>query len=134
MICLPRCKSLLRGVIVFFLLFNSIEALALANPASTYCIEKGGKLVIQQRGDGGEYGICVFLDNRQCEEWALFRGNCPVGGVKVTGYTSQAQIYCAIQGGRTIAVEPALEKTTPCVLPDGSQCMLTAFFDGHCQK
>jgi predicted metal-dependent phosphoesterase TrpH len=35
--------------------------------------------------DGGEYGICVFEDNRQCEEWALFRGECPAGGRKATG-------------------------------------------------
>ena len=23
--------------------------------------------------EGGEYGVCVFDDGRQCEEWALFR-------------------------------------------------------------
>jgi putative hemolysin len=57
----------------------------IANPASVNCINKGGTLSIQKRGDGGEYGICTFEDNWQCEEWALFRGECPAGGKKVTG-------------------------------------------------
>ena len=59
---------------------------ALANPASQNCVAKGGKLQIEERGDGGQIGVCYFEDNLQCEEWALMRGECPVGGVKVTGY------------------------------------------------
>ena len=57
----------------------------IANPASVNCINKGGTLSIQKSIDGGEYGICTFGDNQQCEEWALFRGECPAGGKKVTG-------------------------------------------------
>mgnify|MGYP003704916783 CR=1 FL=1 len=25
--------------------------------------------------------VCVFADNRQCEEWAMMRDRCPVGGI-----------------------------------------------------
>jgi hypothetical protein len=32
--------------------------------------------------------VCVFGDNRQCEEWALMRGQCPAGGIRVTGYVT----------------------------------------------
>ena len=71
----------------------------LANPASQNCVGKGGTLTIEQRRDGGQYGVCYFEDNMQCEEWALMRGDCPVGGVKVTGYTTPAATYCAITGG-----------------------------------
>ena len=53
----------------------------IANPASVYCIDHGGTLSIQKRGDGGEYGICIFEEGRQCEEWAMMRGACPVGGI-----------------------------------------------------
>ena len=52
------------------------------NPASENCVKKGGTLTIVKGGDGGEYGVCTFTDNMQCEEWALFRGDCPVGGIK----------------------------------------------------
>src|SRR5512139_1273126 len=51
----------------------------LANPASENCIKQGGTVQIQTRGDGGQFGICLFEDNMQCEEWALLRGECPVG-------------------------------------------------------
>ena len=43
----------------------------IANPASENCIKQGGTLSIVARGDGGQYGICTFEDNRQCEEWAM---------------------------------------------------------------
>lgn len=72
----------------------------LANPASTNCVDKGGRLEIKTKADGSQYGICYFEDNRQCEEWALLRGECPVGGVKITGYDNEDQSYCAITGGQ----------------------------------
>lgn len=52
----------------------------LANPASVNCGKVGGNLVIQKNPDGSEYGMCYFGKNKGCEEWALFRGECPVGG------------------------------------------------------
>ena len=75
------------------------EPVSLPNPASANCVKLGGKLVLVE-GVKGQYGICYFEDNRQCEEWAMFRGDCPIGGVKVTGYDNDAQIYCAIRGGQ----------------------------------
>jgi putative hemolysin len=71
----------------------------LANPASRHCVEAGGKLVIE-RAEGGEIGVCMFEDNRQCEEWALLRGRCPPGGIRVAGYATAAARHCAITGGR----------------------------------
>ena len=71
----------------------------LANPASKHCVEAGGKLVIE-RTEKGEISVCMFEDNRQCEEWALLRGRCPVGGIRVTGYATAAARHCAIAGGR----------------------------------
>ena len=76
---------------------------AISNPASQNCLEQGGTLSFEERGDGGQFGICYFEDNRQCEEWALMRGDCPVVGLKVTGFITSAARYCAITG-RTYAV------------------------------
>ena len=45
---------------------------ALANPASVYCVQQGGRLVIR-RGPKGETGICVLPDGRRIEEWKFFR-------------------------------------------------------------
>jgi len=102
---------------------------AIANPASTNCVDKGGQLKIQTKPDGSQYGLCYFEENRACEEWALFRGECPVGGRKTTGYDTIAQNYCAWSGGQTSAVENAI-----CTFSDGSTCPAKAFYADTCQK
>ncbi len=48
----------------------------LANPASVYCGQVGGKTEIKKDATGAEYGMCVFANGSSCEEWALFRGEC----------------------------------------------------------
>ncbi|MEO8727585.1 MAG: DUF333 domain-containing protein [Acidobacteriaceae bacterium] len=48
----------------------------LANPASVNCAKQGGKLDIRNNSSGGEYGMCMFPNGKQCEEWALFRKQC----------------------------------------------------------
>ena len=35
----------------------------------------------------------------QCEEWALLRGECPKGGIRVAGCATPAARYCGITGG-----------------------------------
>lgn len=64
----------------------------LANPASVNCVEKGGIVEMREDVAGGQYGMCVFSDGKQCEEWAMFRGECPVGGIvpKETSLTRPA--------------------------------------------
>jgi hypothetical protein len=47
----------------------------IANPASVNCVNLGGTLEIRKDKDGGEYGVCI-LNGSECEEWALFRGEC----------------------------------------------------------
>jgi len=71
----------------------------MANPASENYVKQGVKLVMKERGEMGDFGVCYFEDNSQCEEWAPFRGECPVGGLKVTGYITEAARFYAITGG-----------------------------------
>jgi len=100
----------------------------LANPASVNCIEKGGRLEIR-KSKNGEYGVCLFEDNRQCEEWALLRGECPVGGIKITGFENEAEIYCAITGGQ---VEGVGTQSPMCKRIDGTWCNAQSNLDGEC--
>jgi putative hemolysin len=108
---------------------------ALANPASQNCIRQGGALTIQKRGDDGEYGVCVFEDNRQCEEWAMLRGACPVGGVKITGYLTSAAQYCAVTGGqyRISSGERHLEQEQGSCSLAAKTCDAWAFYNGRCR-
>jgi putative hemolysin len=102
---------------------------SLANPASTNCEKQGGTLEIQTKEDGSQYGLCYFDDARACEEWAMLRGDCPVGGVKTTGYETVAQKYCAWLGGRTLSVSDAV-----CTFNDNSTCLDADLYLDACEK
>jgi putative hemolysin len=52
------------------------ERIAMANPASVYCVQSGYRLEIRTGTDGGQYGVCLFPDGAECEEWAFFRNEC----------------------------------------------------------
>jgi ABC-type amino acid transport substrate-binding protein/putative hemolysin len=104
------------------------------NPATQNCIDRGGQHTTAQRGDGGEYGVCLFEDNRQCEEWAMMYGACQVGGIKVTGYNTEAARYCAITGGQYAATgnEGAADEQGTCSFSNGVVCDVWAYYNGQC--
>ncbi|MGE8281634.1 MAG: DUF333 domain-containing protein [Stenotrophomonas sp.] len=52
---------------------EAAPSVGIANPASEYCVKKGGKIEIKKNSEGGEYGICHLADGTQIEEWELFR-------------------------------------------------------------
>ncbi|MCS6845580.1 MAG: DUF333 domain-containing protein [Caldilineales bacterium] len=54
------------------------ETPGLANPASVYCQEQGGRVEIRTT-EAGQVGYCVFPDGSECEEWAFYRGECAAG-------------------------------------------------------
>lgn len=75
--------ALLIIVVVLFFAFvilqnNNKEKTKIENPASNFCIEEGGSVEIRSN-DLGEYGVCIFNDNSECEEWMFFNGNCNIG-------------------------------------------------------
>lgn len=113
--------------ILFYSYFHNLyrNKSSLANPASKNCIEKGGKLKIKINPKG-EYGICIFEDNKQCEEWALLRGECPAGGVKITGYQTEQAKSCAIIGGNYS------EKSDSCTFKN-KECSAKKLFSGECR-
>ena len=51
-------------------------ASGIANPASVYCTEQGGKLEMRE-GAGGTAGYCHLPDGRVLEEWELYRATHP---------------------------------------------------------
>jgi putative hemolysin len=106
----------------------------LPNPASQNCEKVGGVLTIEKAGNGGEFGVCTFEDNRQCEEWALFRGDCPEGGVKVTGYITPAARFCAISGGDYAVTgnSGAENEQGTCAFKNGKTCDAGQYFNMEC--
>lgn len=52
------------------------SAAGMANPASVFCGDHGGKLEIVTAEDGSQSGNCTLPDGTVCDEWAYFRGTC----------------------------------------------------------
>ncbi len=50
----------------------------MANPASVFCEQHGGKVVNRETA-AGQAGVCTFPDGSFCDEWAFFRGECRPG-------------------------------------------------------
>ena len=57
----------------------SSEEVEIANPASVYCVQSGYTLDIRTNADRSEYGVCIFPDGKECEEWAFYRSECGTG-------------------------------------------------------
>ena len=54
------------------------ENVQIANPASTNCEDLSGTLEFRE-SENGTYGVCVFEDGSECEEWKLFYNECQKG-------------------------------------------------------
>ena len=70
----------------------------MANPASVFCQQQGGKTEIRKDAKGGEVGYCVFADKSECEEWAFQRGECKPGAKPTTVSSADPFAYCATVG------------------------------------
>ncbi|MFV9473365.1 DUF333 domain-containing protein [Advenella sp. RU8] len=51
---------------------SSTPPLNMANPASIFCNQKGGKIIIKE-GTNGQYGVCQFPNGKEIEEWEFYR-------------------------------------------------------------
>lgn len=103
------------------------------NPASVYCEEQGGLLEIRTGADGGQFGVCIFPDGSECEEWAFLRGECGLT-VLEPEVANPAAAYCVQQGGVSkLLTDERGNQYGACIFPDGSQCAEGAFYRGECR-
>jgi putative hemolysin len=89
----------------------------LANPASIYCEEQGGTVEIVET-DGGQVGICVLDDGRECEEWSFYRRGVCVPGVDQAMTTVELYFSNASLGdacGEVFPVARQVPADTPAV-------------------
>lgn len=55
---------------------DPLLGLQLPNPASVYCIERGGTIDIKQSPQG-DVTTCVLSDGTRVDEWEFYRQNHP---------------------------------------------------------
>jgi putative hemolysin len=73
-----RLKIVNRFIYILLIpFFIQSSAHAMTNPASENCIKLGGVLKFSDDKNGTQ-GICIFPSGKECEEWALFRGECKI--------------------------------------------------------
>lgn len=100
--------------------------------AANFCEKSGGKIQTQTKTlngkDYGTYDACIFTDNLQCEDWALFHGYCPKTGVKITGYDNDQEIYCAVLGAQVDM------KNKLCKFSNGAECKLDDLYTNNCKQ
>ena len=70
---------LLSGCSLFPAKDADIVSTKKSNPASDNCVDRGGTLEIRENAEGGKFGVCIFEDGSECEEWAYFHGLCKPG-------------------------------------------------------
>lgn len=112
---------------------TTAESVGIANPASSYCIEQGGSLEIENQDDG-QVGYCTLPSGERIEEWQLYRQSQqtdePIAQHVPTpvGKANPASEYCiSLQGELDLA-------TGICTLPSGETIEQWQLFErGHKQ-
>lgn len=82
----------------------------IANPASAYCEQMGGKSEIITASDGSQSGACKFDDGSQCEEWAFFRGECGIGAQGGNSDASMTNVGVAQNENKVELIKQAFSK------------------------
>lgn len=59
---------------------TAISQADMSNPASVFCQEQGYQSEIRTAEDGSQYGVCLFPDGSECDEWAYYRSECSPTG------------------------------------------------------
>ena len=64
----------------------------------------------------------------------MLRGECPEGGIKVTGYITQAAVFCAITGGEYAVTSNsgAADEQGTCTFKDSTTCDVWEYFGWKC--
>ncbi|MBU2578545.1 DUF333 domain-containing protein [Patescibacteria group bacterium] len=112
--------------------------IGMPNPASVFCQKMGYKLELRTESNGGQYGICIFPDGSECEEWVFFRGECGSqykkqdissgGQVPSSGNPSNDMSAPSVGQACIQIITPAVSPegickvfSTPCEVPSGWQ-------------
>jgi putative hemolysin len=118
---------------------SGTDSSQITNPASVNCLQKGGRLEIRTTANGSQYGVCIFSDGSECEEWAYLRDECAPASEKPPMGTDNSQIanpasaYCEEKDGKVdIRTAEDGSQGGVCVFPDGSECEEWAFYRGEC--
>jgi len=121
LLILMICLILLSGCNIFNQdQNNEDEILDLPNPASVYCEEQGYKLEMRT-DENGTYGVCIFPDGSECEEWSYFRGECQPGESSAEAKPEAVDLEVVAWYGKVISAPEGIPAESKLILyPEGT--------------
>lgn len=95
---------------------NNAGSIGMPNPAAVYCKALGYQYKIVETNDGGQTGVCVFPDGKECKAWDFFAGRCgreytyceKIGGKIITercSYANECAVCLFSNGTKMLEVE-----------------------------
>jgi putative hemolysin len=115
-------RYVMAGLLLFALLAGCVaqpevsgDGTGLPNPASVNCVDKGYSLELRTDESGGQYGVCKYA-GMECEEWALYRGDCCFQDSDCT--CEEGTPLCENQECRCITEEPEVPEEEPEEIPE----------------
>jgi len=102
----------------------------LPDPSITYCKDLGYRVDVRVNYTGnyggGEYGVCILPNGKECIAWDFFNGRC-----------EQQYTYCEKHGGKISVTNEGCEFTPECAictLSNGVVCHEWQYFKGECPR
>jgi len=101
---------------------------AMANPASVYCADIGGKSIGVTNPDSGQSALCRLKDKSEAGEWTLFYQKAKptealTAFIASNPQSSDKETLCTSRGGKVKNLPETLQPVTMhslCVFPDQS--------------
>ncbi|MDO6501132.1 putative hemolysin [Photobacterium sanguinicancri] len=100
---------------------------SMANPASEFCVEQGGEVVIKDEA-GGQVGYCKLSDGRLVEEWAFMNEQDKDTADQPIGMANPSAVFCEEQGGTYINKDGENGQVGFCQLTDGTEVEAWEYF------
>ncbi|HNY35753.1 MAG TPA: DUF333 domain-containing protein [Candidatus Pacearchaeota archaeon] len=77
-----ECFSKAAGVNIKYKGECQKETSEVANPASVFCTQQGYTLEMRSNDDGSQYGVCIFGEGKECDEWKFYNKECGTEYIK----------------------------------------------------
>ncbi|MFH1546090.1 MAG: DUF333 domain-containing protein [Patescibacteria group bacterium] len=90
---------------------DSATSAGLANPAAVKCSVDGHHYEIREDSEGGQFGVCIDSNSKECDGWAYFRGECLLGDV-VQKFAAELEVIAELSGSGAATAEFSAEKFT----------------------
>jgi len=93
------------------------------------CANLKGTIKKETRGNGQEYKVCEWKQNKICELESLKKELCTPETINLSQKEKPEQRYCIIRGGKYSETKTGKGK---CTLPNEKMCAAQDFFNGNC--